>query len=316
VKNNSTPVLVLVFILLSITSLPCFSQDGCFPTPVAPVFTPASAAISQGQTVTFTVSNAVAGYSYQVEDALSGQPLSQTIGALSNGTLFITTDPFNAPGTFPIVIRSTSLLGSTQCTSVSSTGTVFVNPILLPLSLIQFKGRKQNVHILLEWKTAREDRLNRFEIERSMNGTTFEKTGEMHAAGTSNSEKRYSFTDFHPFNPVNYYRLKMIDNDGRFTYSNTLFFSGEDTGNDIPISITPNPFTEALNIQLSLDKAQPIDIQLVDMTGRAVTSKNVQCQQGSNAVLLNGLSSLPDGIYFIRVKTTEGIYQQRILKGR
>jgi hypothetical protein len=265
--------------------------------------------------VTYTVSNAVAGYSYQVEDILSGQPLSLPVPAITNGFLSITTNPFLSQGTYTIVIRSTSLLGSTQCTAVSANGTVIVDPVSLPLSLVQFKGRKQNVQILLEWKTAREDRLNRFEIERSMTGTTFEKTGQMQAAGNSNSEKRYSFTDFHPFSTVNYYRLKMIDNDGRFTYSSTLFFSG-DAGNDMPVSITPNPFTEALNIQLSLDKAQQIDIQLVDMKGRVVTSKNVQGQEGTNAVLCNGLSSLPDGIYIIRVKTTEGIFQQKLLKGR
>lgn len=286
----------------------------CSPTPVAPVFTPVNTVINQYQTVTYTISNAVSGSFYALADSSSGISLGQGKWAVANGNLNLTTNAFNTAGTFKVLVKSTSLSGVSQCTAISSTGTVTVNPIVLPLTLLQFKGKKQSGTNLLEWTTANENNLNRFEIERSADGATFVKTGQVLATGSVSVQKNYSFTDTHPLSNVNYYRLKIVDNDSRYAYSNIIVLMGNTPAGTISGSVTPNPFNETLNVQLILDRAQNITIQLIDMTGRIALTKEAKGQPGNNTVSCNGLSKLNEGIYIIRVKTPDAVAQWKVLK--
>ena len=286
----------------------------CSPTPVAPVFSPAVISILRNQTVTYTISNAAAGTFYALADDVTGQSLGQGKWAPSNGNLLITTNPFANSGTFTVVFRSTSLSGVTQCSAVSSTGTVNVSTVSLPLTLIQFKGKKQPDQILLDWTTANELNVNRFEIERSGNGSAFDKIGHVLASGNGISNKSYAFIDTKPLSTINYYRLKMIDNDGKFTYSNVIVFTGDRSKGIIVSNVKPNPFNETINLSVVIQQAQPLTIQLVDMVGRVVATKNVQATEGNNDIVYGGLSQLSDGIYYLRVITTDVSLQQKVLK--
>lgn len=285
----------------------------CSPTPVAPVYSPAVTSILRNQTVTYTISNAVAGSFYGLADAASGQTMGQGKWATSNGNLSITTNPFTTAGTFNVVFRSTSLSGVTQCSSVSSTGIVNVSTISLPLTLIRFSGKKQADRILLEWITANESNVNRYEIERSVNGAIFEKSGIVAAAGNS-SNQAYSYTDIKPLDALNYYRLKMIDNDGKYTYSNVIVIMGNRSKEIIISHVKPNPFTETINLGIILQQAQSITVQLIDMAGRVVATKSVQAKEGNNNIVYNGLSKLSEGVYYIRIITTSALLQQKVLK--
>ncbi|HMK03269.1 MAG TPA: T9SS type A sorting domain-containing protein, partial [Ferruginibacter sp.] len=282
----------------------------CTPTPAAPVFTPATTTINQYQSITYTISNAVAGSFYAPADSATGQSLGQGKWATANGSLSLTTNVVNSAGTFKVVIRSTSLSGVTQCSAVSSSGTVTVNPVVLPLTLAQFKGKKQAGNNLLEWTTVSENQLNRFEIERSADSRFFQKTGEIPAAGAGIN---YLFTDIHPLSRVNYYRLKMIDNDGKFSYSNLVVLTGDQQASFIH-NVVPNPFTEAINVEVVVDRSQAIKITLIDIAGRIIITKDVQAQAGNNSITLTGLSKLAGGIYFIQVKTGAVLLQQKLLK--
>ena len=287
----------------------------CSPTPVAPVYTPTSINILRNQTITYSISNAAAGTFYAVADSATGQSLGQGKWAAANGLLTITTNPFTTAGTFKVVFRSTSLSGVTVCNAVSSTGTVNVSSFVLPLTLIQFKGKKQgDNNILLDWTTANESQVNRFEIERSNDGSAFDKIGGMAATGNSSTNKTYSFTDTNPFSTLNYYRLKMIDNDGKYSYSTVIVFIGNPKNGIIVSNVKPNPFTETINLNIVLQQAQLLTIQMADMTGRVVLTKDVSGKEGSNDIKYNGLSGLSDGIYFIRIITADAVLQQKVLK--
>ncbi len=286
----------------------------CSPTPVAPVYSPAVTSILRNQTVTYTISNALTGSFYALADLTTGQPYGQGKWATTNGNLSITTNPFTTAGTFNVVFRSTSLSGVTQCTAVSATGIVNVSTISLPLTLIQFKGKKQADHILLDWITANESKVNRFEIERSANGSVFEKSGTVAATGNSIGNQAYTFTDTKPLDAVNYYRLKMIDNDGRYTYSNVIVFMGDRSKAIVVTDVKPNPFSEKINLGIVLQQAQALTVQLVDMAGRVVATKQVQAKDGKNNIEYNGLSKLSEGTYYLRIITTDALLQQKVLK--
>jgi hypothetical protein len=180
--------------------------------------------------------------------------------------------------------------------------------------LIEFKGKKQGKSVLLEWTTENEVRLNRFEIERSANGYAYEKIGQLSATGNGNARTTYSYTDANITNAVNFYRLKMIDADGKYSYSHVLVFTGDQLSGAVVATAAPNPFTESFKVNIILEKKQSIQVKLADVSGRIIFTKDVSGQEGNNSIQCNGLSSLQQGIYFLEVRTAGGRIQQKILK--
>ena len=189
-----------------------------------------------------------------------------------------------------------------------------VNSWHYPVSLLHFKGKKQTGRIILDWGTANELRTDRFEIEKSNDGSVFKKIGAVAAIGYSNVSKFYEFADVEPLSALNYYRLKMIDADGKFTYSNVVVFFGDQPGKIIINKIKPNPFTGLINVDIVLPHPQHLSIQVVDMTGKVGASKDYTGKEGDNSYTLNGLNNLPAGIYFVKIVTEAGIVQQKVLK--
>lgn len=286
----------------------------CTPTPTTPVFTPTSITINQYQTVNFTVSNAVAGTFYAIADSANGQSLGQGKWATSNGSLVLTTFPFNTPGTFKLFIKSTSLSGVTQCNAVSQYGIVQVNPVVVPLTLIHFNGKKLAGNVVLDWATANEIQLSRFEVERSADAVNFEKIGEVAASGNSNTYRSYNFTDNHPLTAFNYYRLKLADIDGKYSYSKVLAFGGQQAKGIFISNVSPNPFTDVINMEVVLDKTDILGLQVVDLAGRVMAQKNVQGRSGTNLIQWTGMSKLAPGIYYIRISIPGAMLQQKLLK--
>ena len=285
----------------------------CTPTPVAPLFSPVNTTISLNQTVTYNVANSSTGTFYAIADFTSGQSYGQGKWATANGALSITTNAFTAPGTYNVFFKSSSLSGVTQCSAVSATGTITVTGVL-PLNLIQFKGKNLVETILLDWTTANETQVNRFEIERSINGSVYEKIGSVMATGNSSTNKSYAFTDSKPLNTLNYYRLKIIDNDGKYTYSNVITFTGNTAKGIIISNVKPNPFTESINLNIVLQQSQLLTVQMIDMAGRVVLNRDVKGIKGTNDIRYNGLADLSEGIYFIKIITPDAVWQQKVLK--
>jgi len=217
--------------------------------------------------------------------------------------------------TYKVKVNGTSLSGLTLCSAVSATGTIVVNPaVVLPLSLIDFKGKKQSAGILLEWTTENEIHADRFEIERSNNGISFYNIGRINATGNAGAKTFYSYMDFNPAASKNYYQLKMIDMDGKFSYSKVVAFSGQGTKNVFISNVSPNPFTNKIDLTINLEKSAPLQLQIIDLTGRVIITKTVNGTAGSNNIQWNGLNKLAEGIYYININRADASLQQKILK--
>ncbi len=285
----------------------------CTPTPTAPIFTPSTTqTISTGQTVTYTISNAVIGTFYAISDATSGESRGKGIWSTVNGNLNITTNPFNAPGTYSNVITSSSLSGVTMCSAKSSAASVQSNG-LLAVNLLNFSGARAGTGILLKWTVTNEDKLSRYEIERSGNGFSFNKIGEQQAGNINNIERTYSYTDSKPLTKNNYYRLKIVDTDGTFTYSKLVMFSNSSSSMIVNNPI-PNPFKESFKLNVDLATGTLLNISLADGTGRTVYTDKVAGKQGTNLIEFNNLGKLESGVYFLVIKTTDASVQQKVLK--
>lgn len=116
----------------------------------------------------------------------------------------------------------------------------------LPLKLISFMAHKQQQSVSLNWKTDNEINTSHFDVERSVNGIDFKKIGTVTALNRSGINQ-YSFEDVSPSGGVNLYRLRQVDIDAKFEYSNTvkILFSSK-----INITIYPNPVVDKLKIQI------------------------------------------------------------------
>jgi hypothetical protein len=285
----------------------------CTPSPVAPAYSVSSGTVNQYQTITVTINNAATGSFYALSDSATGQSYGQGKWATTNGTLILNTNVFNTAGTYKIKVNATSMSGVTLCSAVSATSTIIVNPVVLPLYLVQFTGKKETTGNLLEWITENELNLSHFEIERSTNGNNFTVIAIKNSAGAFGSRTAYSFEDI-TATGTSYYRLKMIDNDGKLSYSNMVVISSTANGDFTISNVAPNPFIEKISLTVTLNKAVPLQLQVIDFSGRLCSIKNIDGKKGNNFIELNNLVKIAKGMYYIRVNTANAVLQQKVLK--
>jgi hypothetical protein len=182
------------------------------------------------------------------------------------------------------------------------TGTEFAlassgsNP--LPVELAYFTGKLLNDFIMLDWKTENEVSNYGFDIERSSDGTEFNKIGFVEGHGNSNSPKLYSFSDpVNGFAGIVYYRLKQIDTDGAFSYSNTISVNvGIPTAYEL-LQNYPNPFNPNTIIQFQLPEKSNVTLKVFNSIGEQVTELvNEEKEAGYYEVKFNA-KNLASGIY-------------------
>ena len=137
-----------------------------------------------------------------------------------------------------------------------------------PVELGKFDSEQQNEFIKLNWVTYSEINSSGFSIERSEDGVTFEEIGWEHSYNFENEMVSYEFLDKNPNTGDNYYRLKMVDLDGTFEYSNTIHNFIE---TPIDVNVYPNPIMlgETLNINQRVD-----NLIITDLNGKIVSNSN------------------------------------------
>lgn len=162
----------------------------------------------------------------------------------------------------------------------------------LPLHLQLFTGSLVNGKTSLSWKTADETDTRQFEIDRSADGIHFTGITVVPAVGRGNQD--YQLTDGQPLSGNNYYRLKMIGQDGRFVYSAILLIQA---GNGpSKLVLYPNPVKDQLVVSPS-GIAGKIDITIINQQGQRVLSKQIPA-----AAATLSLEHLSKGIYLVQLK--------------
>lgn len=175
--------------------------------------------------------------------------------------------------------------------------------IPLPVKLVSFGGSYRNQQALLQWSTQSETNFEKFEIERSTNGTDFATVGIALPYGAANATAKYQFPD--QLSQVNgnvfYYRLKMVDADGGYTYSQVISIKRD---NKIinGISITPNPVVNgAVSLRMTAIKNSTVEIRVIDLTGKVVLSQQNSIATGNNTISVNNIQRLTPGIYSMQL---------------
>jgi hypothetical protein len=178
----------------------------------------------------------------------------------------------------------------------------------LPITLLSFTAKDINHdHVLVSWATSMEHLVDHFEIQRSIDNSSFQAIAEVKAVGESEIPHYYSVNDNNPSVGVNYYRLKEFDKDGNFYFSPVVSvnFAGPEG-----VEIYPNPASDFTNIN-SL-KYPILEVNLYDITGKLL--KSIQPPSGGLTSVKLSTSDLSSGVYIVAVKTTLMIYRQKLSK--
>jgi hypothetical protein len=177
----------------------------------------------------------------------------------------------------------------------------FTTTTALPLTLIDFKGNyKKYEGFELKWQTANEENVSHFMIEKSSEvANKFAPIGEVKALGHSATPQYYSFLDAQP-SLLNYYRLKIMDNDGQIQYSKILSFSGNKTSKD-KVALYPNPVTNVLNVSLNTKDFQRATVSISDISGRILTTQFKSGNNADNSLFIFNTEKFMNGFYAIIV---------------
>ena len=196
-------------------------------------------------------------------------------------------------------------------------GTEEVNPV--PVELSAFSANVNNQTVLLAWRTETEVNNYGFEIQKSeQSQLDWESIGFVNGNGNSNSPREYEFTDRYPGFGKYLYRLRQIDNDGTYRFSNTIDVTVNSPGNYVLYQNYPNPFNPETKIEYQIKNDGIVKLTVFDILGREVkvlvnekknTGKYFIDWKGENS---NG-EKVSSGIYFYKMEVREnkgGFYSQ------
>lgn len=183
--------------------------------------------------------------------------------------------------------------------STGFSGFGIANSTVLAVDLLAFEGIKGNKNVKLRWKTASEKNNDYFIIEKSRDGQTFEAIAKVTSQGALKDISDYETLDNAPSVGMNYYRLKSVDKGGQIATSKVVSVAFVEK---IKLMVYPNPTTTSkINVELTSDRDDRIDFEVVDIVGRTVQTLSQNVTTGLNTIAFDNLT-ISKGIYFIRAK--------------
>ena len=211
-----------------------------------------------------------------------------------------------------------TLTGRLLAGAVTSSGAVSLsNATVLPVELTSFTASVSRMNTELHWSTATEVNNHGFEVERRST-EIWNTIGFVGGAGTSNSPKEYSFTDKNLSSGKYSYRLKQIDRDGKFEYSQSVEVNIGQTPREFALMQNyPNPFNPTTKIQYNLASAAQVSLKVYNILGDEVATLVKGNQEAGNyAVSLNaneGTLVLPSGVYFYRLEAGSFVSTKKLI---
>jgi len=180
---------------------------------------------------------------------------------------------------------------------------------VVPVRLLSFDARANKNSVTLTWATAQEMNNKGFTVERSTNGTSFERIGWVAGKLNSNIQANYTFNDnFVQPNTVYYYRLRQVDADNREVLSTVRQVKLGRQG--ITVTVSPVPAKDVMNVYIN-GTNQAAAINLVNTQGQLVKSwSNVNAYNSAYGL---DVSSLPSGVYILNITLPEENIVKKIM---
>ncbi len=186
-------------------------------------------------------------------------------------------------------------------------GPVFYLPAMpqaLPVELTNFTATANKSSVILNWQTSSENNTDHFNIEKSDNGQLFYSAGTVAASGNASSVHVYSFTDNSVLylNMPIFYRLKTVDKDGRFKYSQVVSVRLDDVVQTQLIKLYPAIIAASQTLQAEIisAKKQTVTIQFLNAEGRQIAQTEKALVAGNNKFTITPHTALPNGWIYVR----------------
>lgn len=233
-------------------------------------------------------------------------PAGQSMTIVDNitGTL-LNLGPFFGSGV-AVIPASYTAFGTKAILTMSYTN-------VIPVELTSFTGTAMQDGVLLNWTTATELNNQGFEIERTIDAQNWQKIGFVPGFGTTTERHLYSFIDDVIDNGTYYYRLKQVDFNGSFTYSEIV-----EVDITQPLEFTleqnyPNPFNPSTEIKYQIPVAGFVSLKIYDVLGNEVSNLvNEEKPAGSYNEEIN-LVNFPSGVYFYTLQAGKFIETRKMI---
>lgn len=176
-----------------------------------------------------------------------------------------------------------------------------------PVELTTFSGHIEKNAVILEWSTATESNNFGFEVQKSKDGLAFTKIGFVQGHGTTVTQNRYQFVDSDMTQDMFYYRLKQMDTNGDFEFSNVIQISTALPDEFHLFQNYPNPFNPETTISYNLPRGSHVDLTIYNVNGQQVRKLIDEFQKaGKFTVTWDGTEEsgapVSSGVYFYRIK--------------
>ena len=221
-------------------------------------------------------------------------PLNNALQASDDlsGTNFGFTYNFTTPGTYYLVVSSYK-------NNVTGPYSVTLTPVTtVPVKLVSFTAEKATTSTnLLSWSTAEELGVEKYQVQRSVDGKNFVDLSAATLSAINSSVKTsYNFTDKAPIAGLNFYRLKIVEKNGRFTQSNVAVVNNRKGSSSI--KVFPNPAVNYLYIETKASNSGKASISIINVAGGTVFSKEFVASQ--QPVFTVDVRKLTAGKYFVK----------------
>ncbi len=211
---------------------------------------------------------------------------------------------FNGADTFTYKVCDINGDCDTARVIIQITGTTPVKDLYLTANAAN--GQLVN----LTWRVSCETEVDRYVLERSNDGVRFETATQVNSrAGCTPTTYKIADRLSKPFTSL-YYRVKAIEMNGQFTYSNIALVKGN---SDDFVMVSPNPFTDKLNIEFFAGLNEKANAQIYSMQGQILKSMSWTTLPGYNKVMMQGLGQLPAGSYILKLQVNGKMIQSSTL---
>lgn len=174
----------------------------------------------------------------------------------------------------------------------------------LPVEFLGVTAAKQGGAVAIKWSTASEVNNKYFYVEKSTDGVTWTTINSVNGAGNSTAMRTYSSYDAKPVAGYNYYRIKQVDADGRFKYSDVVKVKIEidKTG----ASVLTNPFVSNITVDFLSPASQMVNVRLTDVSGKVIGTERWKINSGSTRMTFNKVANLQRGMYILTIMDADG----------
>lgn len=173
-----------------------------------------------------------------------------------------------------------------------------VNPVVLPVNLTEFKGKKLLNGIELNWTTASEQNNSHFNILHSTDGRNFETIAKISGNNNSNTLRNYTYTDYNAINGTNYYQLQQVDYDGKTESFEVIAIA---LNNHIsPLQVYALPSQQKLNLSFYMNNSGRGNILIYNLNGSKLTDSSHSFKKGYNIITIP--FDAPEAIYSLQVQ--------------